>query len=57
MIDEEVNHETFRDDNDCEESRNMEIWEDELNIMVLNVGKRNQGFVSPLYITIGTMIT
>jgi len=36
MVDEEVDHERSREDNDYEESNNMEIWEDELNIMVLN---------------------
>ncbi len=36
MVDEEVDHETFGEDNDCEKSRNMEIWEDQLSIMVLN---------------------
>lgn len=36
MVDEEVDHETSREDNDYEESKNMENWEDELNIMVLN---------------------
>jgi hypothetical protein len=36
MVDEEVDHETSRKDSDCEESRNMEIWENELSIMVLN---------------------
>lgn len=36
MVDEEVDHETSREDNDCEESKNMENWEDELSVMVLN---------------------
>jgi len=39
MVDEEVDHERSREDNDCEECKNMEIWEDELSIMVLNENK------------------
>lgn len=36
MVDEEIDHETFGEDNECEEFKNMEIWEDELSMMVLN---------------------
>jgi hypothetical protein len=36
MVDEEINHETFGEDNDYEEFKNMEIWEDELSMVVLN---------------------
>jgi len=36
MVDEEIDHETSRKDNDCEKIMNMEIWEDLLSIMVLN---------------------
>ncbi len=36
MVDEEIDHETSGEDNDCEEFKNMEIWEDELSMMVLN---------------------
>jgi hypothetical protein len=36
MVDEEINHVTFGEDNDYEEFKNMEIWEDELSMMVLN---------------------
>ncbi len=36
MVDEEEDHETFKEDNDCEECKNKEIWEDELNMTVLN---------------------
>jgi hypothetical protein len=36
MVDDEVDHETSEEDNDCEESRNKKIWEDALSMMVLN---------------------
>jgi hypothetical protein len=37
MVDDEVDHETFEEDNECEESRNKEIWEDALSMMVLKI--------------------
>ncbi len=36
MVDDKENYETSEEDNDCEECKNMEIWEKELNMMVLN---------------------
>jgi hypothetical protein len=35
-VDEEASQEGFKEDNDWERSKNMEIWDDEMNMMVLN---------------------
>jgi hypothetical protein len=35
-VDEEANQEGFKEDNDWESSKNMEIWDDEMSMMVLN---------------------
>jgi hypothetical protein len=36
MVDDEVDHETSEKDNDYEESKNKDIWENALSMMVLN---------------------
>lgn len=36
MVDDEEDHETFKEDSDCEECKSKEIWEDELNMTVSN---------------------
>jgi len=33
MVDDKKDHETSKEDNDCEECKNKKIWEDELNMM------------------------
>jgi hypothetical protein len=35
MVDDEENHETSKENNDCEECKSKEIWEDELSMMVI----------------------
>jgi hypothetical protein len=35
-VDEEANKKGFKEDSDWESSKNMEIWDDEMSMMVLN---------------------
>lgn len=65
LVDGAKKSESFKTNSDWEHSKNMEIWDDEMCLVVLNRNQlpmimmkwRNQGLASTYYTTIGIMTT